>query len=149
MFRHILSPTDGSKLSSKGVKAAIKLAGALDAKLTVIHVVNNFRSDLQDEGFAVPNIPALRKRFEDAASARAKRLLDPVKAAAKKAGVECDVVVATGNLPYEVIINQAGKLRCDVIVMASHGYRGLKGILIGSETVKVLTHSKLPVLVVR
>lgn len=151
MFKHILLPTDGSKLSNKGVKETIKLARALRAKITAVHVVGNYHQYMhdQEDGFMIPEILALRNDFEDRAAARAKAILGPVKAAASKAGVKCDTVVATSDLPYEMIIKQAKKSKCDLIMMASHGRSGLKGILLGSETAKVLAHSKIPVLVVR
>jgi nucleotide-binding universal stress UspA family protein len=149
MFKHILLPTDGSKLSDKAVKQAISVAGALGAKITAVNVVGEYHLHLQDEGFDMPEIPALKKRFEEAEAARAKKILDAVRKSASEAGVECDAVTATSDVPYEAIIKQAKKSGCDLIIMASHGYRGIKGILLGSETSKVLTHSKIPVLVVR
>ncbi len=149
MYKHILLPTDGSKLSDKGVKETIRMAKALRARITAVHVVGNYHQLLYDEGFVLPVIPVLRKDFEDRAAAHAKKILDPVREAASKAGVKCDTVVATGDLPYEMIIKQARRSKCDLIMMASHGRSGLKGILLGSETAKVLTHSKIPVLVVR
>ena len=149
MYKHILVPTDGSKLSDKCVRQAIKMARALRAKITAVHVVSNYQPVLdQDEGF-MPVIPALMKDYDDRTAAYARRLLRPVKAAAGKAGVECDTVVSTGDLPYEMIIKQARKSRCDVVMMASHGRSGIKALLLGSETAKVLAHSKIPVLVVR
>ena len=149
MYKHIRLPTDGSKLSDKGVRQAIKMARALRAKITAVHVVGNYQPVLdQDEGFR-PVIPAMRKAFEDRAAAYAMRILGPVKAAASKSGVKCDTVVATGDLPYEMIIKQARKSGCDLIMMASHGRSGIKALLLGSETAKVLTHSRIPVLVVR
>ena len=149
MVKHILLPTDGSKLSNKAVKQAIEFAKALGAKITAVHVVGGYHLAQPDEGFVMPDIPALKKRFEAEEAARAKKILDSVKKAAQTAGVACDVVVATSDVPYEMIINQATKFKCDLIVMASHGRRGLQGILLGSETQKVLTHSKIPVLVCR
>lgn len=151
MFKHILLPTDGSKLSNTGVKEAIKLAGALRAKITAVHVVGNYHQHTHDwdDGFMIPEILQLRKDFEKRAAAHAKTILDLVRAAAAKAGVKCDTVVAIGDLPYEMIIKQAKKSKCDLIMMASHGRSGIKSFLLGSETVKVLTHSKIPVLVVR
>src|ERR1019366_2728808 len=149
MVTHILLPTDGSKLSNKAVRQAIEFAKALGAKITAVHVVGGYHLALPDEGFAMPEIPALKKRFEEEEAARAKKILGSVKEAAEMAGVECAVVVATGDVPYEMIINQATKFKCDLIIMASHGRRGLQGILLGSETQKVLTHSKIPVLVCR
>ena len=149
MFKHILLPTDGSKLSDKAVKQAIKLARALGAKITTVHVIEKFHLRTPDEGFELPKIPALKKRFEEEEASLAKKILDSVKEAARTAGVECDVVVAASDVPYEMIINQATKCKCDLIIMASHGRRGLQGVLLGSETQKVLTHSKIPVLVCR
>lgn len=151
MFKHMLLPTDGSKLSNKGVTEAILLAKSLGAKITAVHVVNSYHQNIydQDDGFMIPEIQAFRNDFEDRAVERAEAVLSPVKAAAGKAGVKCDTVVANGDLPYEMIIKQAKKSKCDLIMMASHGRSGIKGFLLGSETVKVLTHSKIPVLVVR
>lgn len=149
MFQHILLPTDGSKLSYKAVQQAIEVAKALGAKITALHIVGGYHPVLRDEGFAMPEIPALKKRLEEEEAAGAKKILGPVKEAAQMSGVECDLVVATSDVPYEMIINQATKFKCDLIIMASHGRRGLQGILLGSETQKVLTHSKIPVLVCR
>lgn len=151
MLKHILLPTDGSKLSAKGVKQAIKMARALRAKITAVHVVGSYHQLVRDQedGFMMPVISALKSDFEDRAAARAKEILSPVKAAASKAGVKCDTVAATGDFPFEAIIKQARKSKCDLIMMASHGRSGIKGFLLGSETAKVLTHSKIPVLVVR
>jgi nucleotide-binding universal stress UspA family protein len=149
VYKHILLPTDGSKLSEKGVTQGIKMARAMKAKVTAVHVVGRYHPVLdQDEGF-VPVIPAVRKEFEDRSVECAMTILGPVKAAASKSGVKCDTVVATGDLPYEMIIEQARKSKCDLIMMASHGRSGIKSLLLGSETAKVLTHSKVPVLVVR
>jgi len=149
MFKHILLPTDGSKLSDQGVKQTIKMAKALGAKITAVHVMNNYHVVWQDEGFLMPDVPVLRKRLEEIRSRQVREILGSVKEAADKVGVRCDTVVAIGDMPYEMIIKQAKKSKCDLIMMASHGRRGIKGILLGSETAKVLTHSKIPVLVLR
>ena len=149
MFKHILVPTDGSELSRTCVKQAIKTAKALNAKITAVHIVGKYQLPWQSEDWVMPVIPKLKERFDDAAAARARKILAPIKSAASTAGVRCDTVVATGDVPYEAIIKQARKSKCDLIMMASHGRRGIHGILLGSETVKVLTHSKIPVLVVR
>jgi nucleotide-binding universal stress UspA family protein len=103
----------------------------------------------QDEGFMMPVMPTLKKDFEDRLAAHANEILSLVQERARKAGVKCNTAVATGDTPYETIIKQARKSKCDLIMMASHGRSGIKGILLGSETAKVLTHSKIPVLVVR
>jgi len=149
MFKQILLPTDGSELSGKAVKQAIEVAKALGAKITALHIVGNYHLVLQDEGFSTPQIAVLKKRLEEEKAARAKRILGSVEEAAKTAGVECDVATAISDVPYEMIIEQATRFKCDLIVMASHGRRGLQGFLLGSETQKVLTHSKIPVLVCR
>lgn len=149
MFKHILLPTDGSKLSTKAVKQAIGVAKALGARITAVNVVGEYHLRLPDEGFVMPNIPALKKRFEEAEATRAKKILDAVTESANKAGVECDAAIPTSDVPYDAIIKQARRSGCDLIIMASHGRRGLQGLLLGSETVRVLTHSAIPVLVCR
>ncbi len=149
MFQHILVPTDGSEISGKAIRQAIELARALGARITALHIVNELHLHLPDEGFPIPELPALKRRYADDAAAHAKTILGSVKEAAKIAGRECDVATATSDTPYEMIIDQATRFKCDLIVMASHGRRGLQGILLGSETQKVLTHSKIPVLVCR
>jgi nucleotide-binding universal stress UspA family protein len=147
MYKHILLPTDGSKLATKAVKHGIQLAKSIGAIVTVVHVVPEYQM-VMAEGFVPPNATMLKERFEKEVAKRSKKILDEVKADAKAASVVCDGVTATG-LPYEAIIKQAKKAKCDLIMMASHGRKGLASILLGSETAKVLTHSTIPVLVVR
>ena len=149
MFKHILVPTDGSALSGKVVDQAVQVAKALGARITAVHVVGNYRPVVHEGGFYIPEIPELRKLFEEETSGHAKKVLDAVKKVAETAGVDCDAVAMTGDIPYDMIIKQANKAKCDLIMMASHGRKGLQSILLGSETSKVLTHSKIPVLVVR
>lgn len=148
MFKHILLPTDGSKLSGEGVRQTIKMAKALGAHITAVHIVRAFHP-LREEGYFMPEVSALRKQFEDETATHAEEVLSPVKEAANKLGVKCDTVVATGDSPSQMIIKQARKSRCDLIMMASHGRKGLQRLLHGSETENVLTHSTIPVLVVR
>lgn len=148
MFKHILVPTDGSKLSAKAVKQALEFAKSIGAKVTAFHVSHEYRA-MMDEGFAVPAFATFKKRFEESNAKRSNALLDSVKASAAKAGVLCAGVAVANNLPYDAIIKQARKAKCDLIMMASHGRKGLSSILLGSETAKVLTHSTIPVLVVR
>jgi len=148
MYKHILLPTDGSKLAAIAVKQGIRLAKSIRAKVTVINVVPEYQM-MMDEGFVLPNAAMLKKRFDEATAARSKKILDDVKTAAKSAGVKCSGVTAISGMPYEAIVKQAKKARCDLIMMASHGRKGLASILLGSETAKVLTHSTIPVLVVR
>ncbi|MGA0115555.1 MAG: universal stress protein [Burkholderiales bacterium] len=148
MFKHILLPTDGSKLADRAIVRGIALARSLKARLTLLTVVPEFRM-IADESFAVPMSAELKIRYEKEAKARAAKKLATVRQRMTKAGLKCDVVVIASDLPYQQIIATARKQKCDLVVMASHGRRGLTGLLLGSETVKVLTHSKIPVLVVR
>ncbi len=148
MYKSILLPTDGSKLSAKAVRQAVKFASAIGAKITVLHVMPEFQM-IADEGYALPSMMSLRKRFDEESAARAKTILEGVRSEAASAGVECQCVSTTGPAPWEAIIKQAGKHKCDLIMMASHGRKGLQSLLLGSETTKVLVHSKIPVLVVR
>ena len=148
MYKHILLPTDGSKLSEKAVKQCIRLAKSLGAKITAVNVTPEYQM-VMDEGFVMPNAAMLKKRFEEETGKRSKQLLGEVKTEALAAGVDCDGVSITSGVPYEAIIKHAKKAKCDLIMMASHGRKGLSSILLGSETAKVLTHSTIPVLVVR
>lgn len=147
MFRHILLPTDGSRLSSKAVWRGIEFAKRIKARVTALHVVPEFRF-MADEGITPLN-PALKKRFEEEGRTRAREMLEAVAKQARKRGVRCATLSVAGDLPYQQIIATARRKKCDLILMASHGRRGLSSLLLGSETAKVLTHSKVPVLVVR
>lgn len=148
MFKHILVATDGSKLSDKAVDAAIGLARDLGARLTGFHATEDYPiMPFPEYPVAAGSLtPATWKADEDK---RARRMLDKVEAKAKKAGVACNTGFSLAMHPYEAILQAAKKAHCDLIVMASHGRRGIQGIVLGSETNKVLTHGKLPVLVVR
>jgi nucleotide-binding universal stress UspA family protein len=150
MYKHILVPTDGSKLSGKAVAEAVKLAATCGAKITLLHVVSDYRKAMS-ETYAVPAAMAapIQKKFQDEAATRSRKIIDTAGAVAKAASIPCGGVSVISDSPYETIIKQAGKSKCDVIVMASHGRRGLQGFLLGSETTKVLCHTKIPVLVVR
>ena len=148
MYKHILLPTDGSKLADKAVKQGVALAKSIAARVTVMNVMPEYQM-VMDEGFVLPNAMMVRKRFEEETARRSKKILDAAKADAKLSGVACDTVSSSGGRPYELVIKQAKKGKCDLIMMASHGRRGLSSILLGSETAKVLTHSTIPVLVVR
>ena len=148
MYTHILLPTDGSKLADKAVKQGILLAKSLGARVTILTATPEFQV-VMDEGFVLPNAVMLRKRFEDETARRAKKLLDAARAGAQAAAVSCETAMTSSGRPYEAIIKQAKKSKCDLIMMASHGRKGLSSILLGSETTKVLTHSTIPVLVVR
>jgi nucleotide-binding universal stress UspA family protein len=147
MYKHILIPTDGSSLSGHAVAHGIELARAIGARVTGLFVAPA-PTPVVFEGM-VP--VALMQPDEHAAlTARAAaRYLGVIEKAAKQAGVAYEGVTVTDEFPAETILKTAAQHKCDLIVMASHGRRGLAGVLLGSETQKVLTHSKLPVLVCR
>jgi len=147
MFKHILLPTDGSTISKKAVKRGIALARKGKARVTALHVVPEFKL-MVDEGITMLS-PAFRKRFEDQGRARAQKMLDEIARQARASGVRCSTLCLSGDMPYQQIIAAARRKKCDLILMASHGRRGLSSLLLGSETAKVLLHTKVPVLVVR
>lgn len=149
MYKHILVPTDGSVLSDKAVAAAIQLAQLLGARITAFHAVEPY--PLQGAYAAeVSGVAELQREiFAERSEEYAKRVLDAVRAAATAANVPCATDYATSRSASQAIIGMALKGNCDLIIMASHGRRGLEGFLLGSETQKVLTHSSIPVLVYR
>lgn len=147
MFKHILLPTDGSKMSAKAVKRGIDLAKKSRGRVTALHVLPEFKL-MVDDGITMIS-PALKKRFDDEGRMRAQKMLGEVARQARARGVRCAILCVTGDSPYQQIIAAARKKKCDLILMASHGRRGLSSILLGSETAKVLLHTKVPVLVVR
>lgn len=145
MFKHILLPTDGSPLSEDAMRKGVQLAKTMGAKVTGFCVTPL----LHDFGYESKSGLELTEKAKAAAQAEAARSLLAVEAAAKEAGVACDAAQEKSGQPYEAIIEAARARGCDLIVMASHGRRGVGALLLGSETQKVLTHSKIPVLVVR
>ncbi len=148
MFKHLLLPTDGSKLSDRAVQRGIEFAKEIKARVTAVHVIPEFRM-MADESFVLPTSIDLKRRYDKEAKARAEKMLAKIGERAQAAGVKYEGVAVMGDVAYEEIIGAAKKHKCDLIMMASHGRRGLSGLLLGSETAKVLTHSKIPVLVVR
>ena len=148
MYKHILVPTDGSKLSQKAVKAAADLAATTGARMTALYVMPEYIPPIYGEAslYITQVSPAnFRKSMEKGAAAA----LAMVAKQAEAAGVKYAGVKSTGAQPWTVIVNAARSKKCDLIVMASHGRSGMSGLLLGSETTKVLTHTKVPVLVVR
>jgi nucleotide-binding universal stress UspA family protein len=149
MYKHILVPTDGSALSDKAVAAAINLAQLLGARITAFHSIEPYplQGAYAAEASGVAELQP--KIFAERSEEYAKRVLAAVASAAAAAKVQCATDSATGRSASQAIVEKAGKEGCDLIVMASHGRRGLEGFLLGSETQKVLTHSSIPVLVYR
>jgi nucleotide-binding universal stress UspA family protein len=144
MFKKILLPTDGSELSAKAIQGAIKMARELGAAVVGVTVVEPYSYSTLSE-----YRPETLEAFEARNAQAAEQRLAPIVQAAKDANVPCETVTIKSFSPYEALIDTAKKHGCDVIFMASHGRRGLSAVLLGSETQKVLTHSKLPVIVVR
>jgi nucleotide-binding universal stress UspA family protein len=145
MFTHVLLPTDGSELSEAAIRQGIRFAKESNARVTGICVVPEFHvltfntvmlEDTKDKYFAESRL-------------HAEKSLAMLEKQAKEEGVPCATVIEVGDHPYEAIIRIAESKGCDLILMASHGRRGMQGLLLGSETQKVLTHTHIPVLVYR
>ena len=145
MYKHVLIPTDGSDLSSRAEAAGLTLAKALDAKVTALTVTPPFQFIGSDPMMLVVSEP----EYEKAQAARAAETLERVKTTAAAIGVPVETVRTTGTQAFEAIIATAKERGCDLIFMASHGRSGVAGLILGSVTAKVLTHSKIPVLVYR
>jgi nucleotide-binding universal stress UspA family protein len=145
MFKRILLPTDGSETSSIAAEKIIGLAKDSGAVVVALHVVPEYKM-LSLETDMLECTPA---EFDRLSAQRARKYLGAIENLAKSAGVSCETVFQVSEDPYLAIIKAAEDKRCDLIAMASHGRRGVQALLIGSETQKVLTHSKIPVLVYR
>jgi nucleotide-binding universal stress UspA family protein len=149
LFSHILVPTDGSQLSRAAAERAVDIAVAMKARVTFFHARPEKRQSFfgGEGGGYVDQMP--REEFERQALQQAGEYLDTLEALAKSEGVPSERVIGEAGAPYEGIIAAATSRGCDLIVMASHGRRGIKAMILGSETQKVLTYSKIPVLVYR
>ena len=145
MYHHILIPTDGSPLSTVAVEHSMDFARDANAKVTVLTVVSPFDAFSTD----AVGLADTRADYERRARMQAAQILTDAQLKAKARGVPCEVEQLESDSPYDVIIKTADKRGCDLIAMASHGRRGVAAIVLGSETLKVLTHSKIPVLVYR
>jgi nucleotide-binding universal stress UspA family protein len=145
MYKRILIPTDGSEASQRAILAGAAFARDVGAEIVGLTVTPEFHV-LSTDSEMLEDTP---DEFAARSAARAGRILGDVDSAARDAGVACRSEHAVGDDPYEAIIGAAQRFGCDLILMASHGRRGLKGFLLGSETQKVLVHSTLPVLVHR
>ena len=138
MYTHILIPTDGSELAGQAVQHGAALAKQIGAKVTMLTVLPP-EMITSDREMSEIRKASMRKHAEEILSA----------VAIQTAGVACETIQVEHEQPYQAIINTADSKGCDLIVMASHGRRGISAIVLGSETVKVLTHCKIPVLVYR
>jgi len=149
VFKHILIPTDGSKLAARGAKAGIRLAKALGAKVTGLYVIFPYVPPVYGEAalYYVPGISVQesKKLFEK----QAKKALAAIEIEARAARVRCSTQSVTRDQPWKAILRAARARKCDLIVMASHGRGGIGGLILGSETTHVLANSRIPVLVVR
>jgi nucleotide-binding universal stress UspA family protein len=144
MYRHILLPTDGSEFSARAVDAGIRLAKALGARVTALHVIRPLDPDDDAAAFAA-QVREHARRSE----ASTRQALGYAERTARTAGVSCAVLQKETDSPWEEIVKAAKSEDCDLIFMASHGHRGMAALVLGSETHKVLMHSTIPVLVVR
>jgi nucleotide-binding universal stress UspA family protein len=147
MYKRILVPTDGSTLSRKAVKTAVELAASVGAEVVALNVVPRYPTSYFEGGISVSDSEVARVEKQWAEQGQA--LADEVEKAAEKAGVIAKAVTVRSDLVAEAIMAAAKKNKCDLIVMASHGRRGIKRLLLGSETQHVLTHGTIPVLVLR
>jgi len=145
MYRHILIPTDGSHLSELAVRQGIKLAKSIAAKVTAITVFAPFHTIAIEPMM----ITATAEQYQKECDALGEKYLRVVKDAAQAAGVPCEAMCVVHDHPYQAIIEAADTRGCDLIFMASHGRRGVAALVLGSETTKVLTHTRIPVLVCR
>jgi nucleotide-binding universal stress UspA family protein len=145
MFQHILIPTDGSDLAEKASRYGVTLAKEQGAKITAMIVSRPYHIMTLEPGMLTDTPTAYAKHVAD----RTRKYLDVVAVAAKAAGVPCDAVSLEHEHPYQAIIETAQNRGCDLIIMASHGRSGMSSIVLGSQTLRVLSHSKIPVLVYR
>jgi nucleotide-binding universal stress UspA family protein len=147
MYKRILVATDGSALSNKAVKGALGLASATGAEVVALHVVPRYPMSWFEGGIGVS--PREVERTEKAWADKAQELLDAVAEQAKAMQVEATTAISHSDLVGQAILGAAKKHKCDLIVMASHGRKGIQRVLLGSETQQVLTHGTTPVLVLR
>ena len=145
MYKHILIPTDGTPLSDSAVDKGLAFAREIGAKVTVLTTIEPAPMLVA----ASVQIVESQARYHQHAAEQAARHLGEALAKAEAAGVPCETLQVESEHPYQAIIETAATKGCDLIAMASHGRRGIAALVLGSETTKVLTHSKIPVLVCR
>lgn len=147
MFKHFLVPTDGSELSERAVQKAVAMARETGARLTFFFAHPDQESSVYGEAALLRALDP--QALQEEMDRRAQGVLTHARDLAESSGVASQSVTAVSDEPYAAIIAAAEAHDCDLILMASHGHRGVKGLLLGSQTQKVLTHSKFPVLVLR
>ncbi len=145
MYKHILLPVDGSEFGMGSVPYAIKFAKAIGARITALNVTTPYES-ITIDAFAT-HLPG--EEYRERITANATAILQKVKSAGEAAGIPIAAYHVPNIHPWDAIIQTAKEQGCDLILMASHGRRGIAGVLLGSETKKVLTHTTIPVLVWR
>jgi len=145
MYHHLCIPTDGSELSDRAVEQSLALAHALRARVTALRVTMPYHTFAITPEQLMVGVVDYNRVMHDAA----RQQLDAVAAKAHALSIHCDTLVIEDESPYRAIIAIAKERGCDLIAMASHGRRGIDALVLGSETVKVLTHSTIPVLVFR
>ena len=143
MFKHILLPTDGSELSAAAIRKGVQFAKSIGARVTGFYAIPEFHIFT----YRTEMLEDTKEEFAKDSKAHADKYLAVIEKAAREAGVACDLVRAISDQPYEAILQTAQEKGCDLIMMASHGRSGVRGLLLGSETHKVLMHTKMPVLV--
>jgi nucleotide-binding universal stress UspA family protein len=145
MYAHILIATDGSELAGRAVEQGLTLAKALGSKVTAVTVTEPWTAAVSGEwavAFPVED-------YEKAAAANAEKVLSGVQATAKQLGVPCQLAHVKDQFAAEGIVEEAKRLGCDLIVMASHGRRGIARFVLGSQATRVLAHSSIPLLIIR
>ena len=147
MYQRILVTTDGSKLSQKAIATAIKLAGLTGAELVALKVVQRYPQSYFEGGMALvgEDVKQVEKTWGDAA----QKVVNAVKKTAEDAGIKTKAIVVRSDVVSDAILSTIKKQGCDLVVMASHGRKGIKRLLLGSETQHVLTHATVPVLVLK
>ena len=150
MYKHVLIPTDGSELANKAVDEGLRFAKWANAKVSCLLVVPHFHATKEmEEGYRDAADKVMERLHDDDIRKHARKVLDPVVQRSAASGVACETLNVVSDRPGEAIIDAAKQRGCDLIIMASHGRSGLKALMLGSETMNVLTNSRIPVLVLR
>jgi nucleotide-binding universal stress UspA family protein len=149
MSEHIMIATDGSELSQRGIDLGLSLAKSMGARVTVVTVTEGYPVPLDMRGMGVVVNPELLAQHRDAQGTHAAEVLGAAAKRAEAAGMAIDTLHVPDAIPAEALLSAAADRKATMLVMASHGRRGLKRLLLGSQTAEVLAHSTIPVLVVR